>query len=821
MKRFLVPGQCADCGAPTGTDPRCGSCGLVQTGQVADDLRATLLHADRILDVLREVSVRAPAPAMTPEPAPAVPAPRAGATRSRRGLPAVSVPVVLLGLGTVCVLVAAFVFVAVTWTDLSLAWRTSILLAVTALGTAAAVWAVRTGLRGAAEALTLMAAGLLLMDLLAGNSAGLPVLSWLHGNAFGWLVSLTMLATGLGWSLWARRTVTRVLLGQQVVAALAVLAVVELTVDGWSYDFEWLGAVVAVVAGLSALALWRLRLPLVAVTAGGASLLGWLLLATAGVLRAVATSSAGELFVQLEAAPLLVASALAALTAVPSRVPGPLRTVAAVGAVAGPTLAVLLPVRQLAFTPAVLVVTVAALVLATGAVAVPGSWRDAGRAVGLGTAMFPGSVFVSAAALGVGRLVETADPFWGSAITDPLAQRFVAGPGQVWLYLPLGGLLAAMLTTVGLGRVRVRLILPWAAVGVAVGALTSLFASGWPLWAVGSVLAVGCAVAVSAFVWSGRSVWLAAAGTPMLLGVVAAAPSVRATAVFVAGYGLMLLVVAARVRPVVARAGLTTGAVMLLAVALEAGADLADLSVAGRGIAVLVFASAVAVLAQWYARRTGGPGRRLGLECAAVLLAPVGVGQTADSGSLALSIGLSLLGVTGVLVSLVSADRRRVAWAGSALLVLASWVRLDALDVGAIEAYTLPGATALLVAGLLPMRRTPATSWQALSAPLGLGVGPSLLVALGEPTSLRALLVGVVGLVLVGAAVRLRWGAPLLVGGTAVALLALVNVGPYAAGLPRWVVFGTAGVALLALGVTWEQRRRDLALAHRYAARLR
>ncbi|MDQ4008201.1 MAG: hypothetical protein M3211_08940, partial [Actinomycetota bacterium] len=190
--------------------------------------------------------------------------------------------------------------------------------------------------------------------------------------------------------------------------------------------------------------------------------------------------------------------------------------------------------------------------------------------------------------------------------------------------------------------------------------------------------------------------------------------------------------------------------------------------------------------------------------------------------SLPLTVGLTILGCSAIAVSLVSADRRRVGWLGSALLVGASWVRLEAVGVDTVEAYTLPGSLALLVAGLVRMRRTPeVTSWRALSAPLSLGAGPSLVVSLDAPTSLRALLVGLVGVALVLVATRMQWGAPLLVGGVAVGLIALVNIAPYAAGLPRWILFGTAGVALLVLGLTWERRRRDLALAHRYATRLR
>jgi hypothetical protein len=229
----------------------------------------------------------------------------------------------------------------------------------------------------------------------------------------------------------------------------------------------------------------------------------------------------------------------------------------------------------------------------------------------------------------------------------------------------------------------------------------------------------------------------------------------------------------------------------------------------------------VAVGAQGLHRITRESPVRLMLEATSVVTAAVALAPQ-QTDLLALTVGLTLYGVAGVLVSLVSPDRRRVAWAGGVLLVLATWVRLFALDIEVVEAYTLPGAVALLVVGLLWMRRTPsATSWEALGAALGLGVGASLLVALQEPTSWRALAVGVVGLLLVGVGVRLTWGAPLLVGGVTVALLALVNIAPYAAGLPRWVLFGGAGVALLLLGVTWDRRRHDLVVAQRYATGLR
>jgi hypothetical protein len=46
---------------------------------------------------------------------------------------------------------------------------------------------------------------------------------------------------------------------------------------------------------------------------------------------------------------------------------------------------------------------------------------------------------------------------------------------------------------------------------------------------------------------------------------------------------------------------------------------------------------------------------------------------------------------------------------------------------------------------------------------------------------------------------------------------ALIQIGPYAAALPRWVSIGGAGLLLLVLGVSFERRLRDL---RRVAARL-
>ncbi len=98
---------------------------------------------------------------------------------------------------------------------------------------------------------------------------------------------------------------------------------------------------------------------------------------------------------------------------------------------------------------------------------------------------------------------------------------------------------------------------------------------------------------------------------------------------------------------------------------------------------------------------------------------------------------------------------------------------------------------------------------------------PSLLWAMDEPESLRALLLGLACLGLVLAGVRLRWTAPLAVGAVAGSVLVLRELGPYAADLPPWLVIAVAGAALTAVGVTWESRMNDVRRAGHYLAALR
>jgi len=951
MNRYFLPGRCPDCGTPLSSADRCPQCGLLQTGPVAADLRFALQHADQVLQVLRRVSVPAPPlvppvqpvqpvpPPPVPEPAegarPTGPRPRpddATAAGRRPGLPAVSVPLVLLGLGTICVLVAAVVFVAVTWTDLSLGWRTAILLAVTAMATVAAAWAMRRGLRGAAEALTLVAGGLLLIDLLAGNDAGLPLLSAVQGRAFDWLVAGVVLATAVGWALAAQRTRTRWLLGQQVVALLACVAMVWLAALDWDYHPAWLAAVVTLAAAALGLWLWRVRLSVTAVILGVGAVLAWGYLTVSGLVLAVLSDGPRELFLGLAGGPLLASGAIAAAVAALPGLQMGTRTAAAVFAVAGPAVVALLPARELTLTYTLLLVASAALALAVGALPSRAPWRTALCVVASGATVPAVLALAFGAELALSRVVRATYGAWTLGPTDSLPA--IPGDPDVasWAYLPLAGLVVGVLWVAVLRPLDVRRSDAYGWTGVGFGALTSLLSGTWPLIAVGAVLAAAAAAGVAVLARTRTRLALVVASVPVALGVGAALPSVAATALFLAVHGVLLVVAApllhGRARSVLVALGVASAAVSLVACV-----DLVGLSVAVAGLVLLAAAVAVLVTAERFAARPGGGPWRAGLEAVTVPMAAVALllaadhdvvllvafasaavtagavaalvrdrwwlscvgavsvaatayqavhlagepaqwsavavslvaavaavaaqrvprdggaegegaapwprrvrpvleatavvlgfaSVSAESGdAAALTAGLTCLGAGAIGVSFLSADRRRAAWLGSGLLVLASWVRLLSLDVDLVEAYTLPGALALLATGLVWMRRHPdESSWRGLATPLTLGVGPSLVVALQEPTSVRALLVGVAGLALVAAGARLEWGAPLVVGGVAVGLVALVNIAPYAAAVPRWVLFGTAGVALLALGVTWERRRQDLQMVHRYASRLR
>ncbi|ALC30889.1 hypothetical protein [Streptomyces sp. CFMR 7] len=179
-----------------------------------------------------------------------------------------------------------------------------------------------------------------------------------------------------------------------------------------------------------------------------------------------------------------------------------------------------------------------------------------------------------------------------------------------------------------------------------------------------------------------------------------------------------------------------------------------------------------------------------------------------------LALVLALCGVLAAGAA-VRPERRPVAgYLAAVLFVTATWVRLAASEVSAPEAYTLPVTVPALVIGALRRRKDPeASSWTAYGPGLGATLLPSLAVAWGDPDWPRPLLLGVAALVITLLGAKYRLQAPLLLGGAVLALVTLHELAPYvvqvAGALPRWLPPALAGLLLLAVGATYEQRLRD------------
>lgn len=233
---------------------------------------------------------------------------------------------------------------------------------------------------------------------------------------------------------------------------------------------------------------------------------------------------------------------------------------------------------------------------------------------------------------------------------------------------------------------------------------------------------------------------------------------------------------------------------------------------------------AVPAVAALVAARMGGSAATVPVE---------GAGTAAALLSLALAVTdlpalasvLSLCGVVAAGTAL-RPERRWAGYVAAALFLSATWVRLAAWDVTMPEAYTLPVTVAALAVGYLHRRRDPsASSWTAYAAGLSVTLVPSLLAVWGEPHWLRPLLLGTAALTVTLVGARFRLQAPLVLGGSVLALVALHELAPYITQvvgvLPRWAPPALAGLVLLALGATYEQRLRDARRLREALGRLR
>ncbi|MBQ0897091.1 hypothetical protein KBX37_29080, partial [Micromonospora sp. U56] len=283
--------------------------------------------------------------------------------------------------------------------------------------------------------------------------------------------------------------------------------------------------------------------------------------------------------------------------------------------------------------------------------------------------------------------------------------------------------------------------------------------------------------------------------------------------------GLALLVVAAAVAGVAGRRAEVRLAGCLVAVAAATGCAVTASLAAGlplrtAGFAVLAVAVAVLYAAPPLARRTPVTGRAAEGAAQAVALVALLLTASAPRHAAAVCVLWGAAVAPRVLRRGESADRR---WAFAGIAggseLLGAWLLLAAGKVVLLEAYTLPAAGLALVAGVVALRTRPGlTSWLALGPGLAAGLLPGLVSVLvaPEPQPWRRLLLGVAALAVVLAGATRRWQAPVVLGGTALALLALHELVRGWDLLPRWIFLAVGGFALIALAATYERRRRDL-----------
>ncbi|MFP5253005.1 MAG: SCO7613 C-terminal domain-containing membrane protein [Actinomycetes bacterium] len=847
MTRYADPQRCPDCHGPIGADHLvCPACGLPLRGTTAAELFRVLTTADTLLAQLRAtaavgaatvgaatVSAGAGAGPVAPGGSAGSAGPGPGLSR-RHGLSAASVPKILLGLGAVCLLVAALVFLAVTWSAMGVGGRTATLVGFTALTGGLAAWMCRRDLRGAAEALSLVSLGLLTMDVFGARAAG-----WfgdVSTPAFLVVLGGLLLAGGSGASLLARRTPVGSLTAPELVAGVGVALLTVGTVELRAEDTALLLVVATVLAGALTWAAARLALRFTAAMAAVVAALAWVgqLL---HALEATREASFSALWGRGDVLELLVSATLAGSLVLVRELPTAARLTG--GALGVTVLAVALAVP--AFDESGTVATLAGLGALAGAGAL--AWllpRPWGVTAVLLQVVAGAGVLISLAAISAPvaeRLAEVAAAGWGGHPGD-LLPAATAGIPAPWL----APLIVLVLFASAAALARASAVLDdavsavtdlRAAAGLLVAAAVVTLASyPVPVWTVVAALLVSAAAFLA---W-----WTLRPGAVSL--VVAAAFLLGA--VVVGGYDEWFTV--ATSTGVLAAAGLvhlraTRVETAAVAGALAPAALTADVWAWGAlvgaegtwtGLAGLLLLAAATLTLHLYPdpwwRCGGAAAARSGVEAGAAAVAvPLGLAGVlaGEAGRHATwtAVYLTVAGAAVVALSLVRTDRRLLAWPGSGLLVLATWVRLADLGVNEPEPYTLPAAVALVLVGIVRLRRDPASDTMgALGPGLTLALIPSLLWALDDPMTLRGLLLGLACLALVLVGLQGKWSAPLVIGATVGGVLVVRMAGPYVdAAVPRWVLIGAAGALLIATGVTWERRLQEARTVVGYVRSLR
>jgi hypothetical protein len=828
--------------------------------------RRAFLLAELARPRLPGVPVTSGGPAAPPPPRSAT---GAGGPRRRREMSRRTVARLLLAVGGALVVIAAAVFTVANWASLGPAGRGAVLLAVTALALAAPWPLARRDLAATAEAAAAIGLALTVADAdlgwrLASGARGLGpgsaslacvalVAAWAVYGGWAPVRGPRLAATGLAqFPLPLAGAATTPGAGP-VALALAATAGGDLILVASATRREPGLAGQRRVGCLAAVVTWAAAV----VTAAGAAVTAqagpapwaaaaFMLAGAVGIagarvrwlpreLAALVTGSCGVL---LAAGPaLLVAPGLPAGWRV-AAFAGCGAAIATVGWWARPFARPARPagraVRRVAGPVAAggtAVLGAAGLAVLPGALSAlwhPLAWARiwAGPAISTRVGRAPWAVWHGWSATPVVLGLAALACWLGPAV--PPVTRGAAARSRVW---PV----AVPLTALAVASVPVAVGMPgWAALVTLTALTAAVFAAGSVLagggvagtgrGVAGSAAVTGLLVAVSAALWSltGPAVTLvelaaltvicaitAGLARPRILRSAAGRPGKEPSGVERSGAALARL-------PAVATS------VLSLCVLAACAALAAGLPAWQAGLAAL----AVVAVAQCAAARLARPHPELSL---AIELAGWAAAVAAAAPGLRASGHADVvLTVTGTLCLCVALrpGRRFLLWPGLAQGEAALCACLVSAGVHAPEPYTLPAAAVLLAAGRRRSRRSPRlSSWASYGPGLVLLLLPSLVAVWLLPGWARPLLLGLAaaGIALAGGRARLL--APLLLGAAALILDAGHELAPavqqLAGLLPRWVPIAVLGLALLAVGATYEARLRDIGRLRMALGRMR
>lgn len=748
----------------------------------------------------------------------------------------------LLALGTGLVGVAVVVFTAVNWRHLGSGGQGAVLGGMTVFAVAGAVVARRRDMPATAEALASVAVLLALADVHAVRVVQDP-----RPDAHLWWAGGLLVVGALAASFGRLSRIT----APKLAAAIALQLPLPVLVIWGAWPWEQAEVVLlvqtAAVMAIARRGRWRAPAWIVA-RAVAAITWGLTVLAIAG--RALEEGGNGRMAAALL---LLLAAGVAALDGAIWR-DHPAEQAMAMWATSALTVAAMLTMAGawLDPFPAVAVASGASLLAATAARRLPAQWGSAPVAVGTGAAAIGGAaLLVPAMASLADAWAVAARPWAGTTWTAPAVSGgrevvVVAGDGSRW-----------------------STSMPWWAVALDAAVLVGLGVRWWPRWSIAARASAVVAMFVGLMVVAPASapVSIGGAMTMGLVGALAAAagatlvrsdPIWRRAAAAATASALAWAALWALASPGLSLVGAGTAVVAagLVLAAGTAGDDrrLAIPAAAMLALAVPVTAGVAAVVlgapegVPWTASVVAGAALSL---VAALVLDPSGRGQGVRSDAcrwlLGASVAVHLLALAGLLergtndqlsvalgagglalvLHALRPGRSAAAALGAAELVLVLWLQLQEAGVATVEAYTMPLAALLLVVGVVARLRAgssleepaeePISSWLWLGPALVVGFVPSVVLSFADPGAVRPTAALVAGAAVLVLGAILRWRAAVDVGVPVVVVVGLRQLVPVAGDLPTWVIIGVTGLVLVAVGATFEQRRKDLrSLRRRY-----